>query len=111
MNALAKKTPGHVPYRNSKLTFLLQDSLSRAARVLMVVNVSPAEACASETICSLSFASRCKDVALGPAAARPEQAELAKARQEIRGLKARLERLAMAAGGAAAKRGAGSLVM
>jgi len=64
----------------------------------MFVNISPAEANASETICSLAFASRCKDVALGPAAARPEAAELAKAKQEIRALKARLERLAAAAG-------------
>ena len=65
VNALAKKTQCHVPYRNSKLTYLLQDSLSRAARVLMVVNISPLEADASETICSLAFAARCRDVELG----------------------------------------------
>ena len=91
---LAKKTQCHVPYRNSKLTYLLQDSLSRAARVLMVVNISPLEADAVETICSLAFAARCRDVELGAALARPEAAELARAKQEIRALKARLDRLA-----------------
>ena len=97
VNALAKKTQCHVPYRNSKLTYLLQDSLSRAARVLMVVNISPLEADASETICSLAFAARCRDVELGAALARPEAAELMRAKQEIRALRARLDRLALAA--------------
>ena len=97
VNALAKKTQCHVPYRNSKLPYLLQDSLSRAARVLMVVNISPLEADASETICSLAFAARCRDVELGAALARPEAAELMRAKQEIRALKARLDRLARAA--------------
>ena len=97
VNALAKKTQCHVPYRNSKLTYLLQDSLSRAAKVLMVVNISPLEADASETICSLAFAARCRDVELGAALARPEAAELARAKQEIRALRSRLDRLALAA--------------
>ena len=83
----------HIPFRNSKLTYLLQDSLSRAARVLMVVNISPLEADASETICSLAFAARCRDVALGPASAKPEHAELARAKAEIKALKGKLERL------------------
>ncbi|KAF4141351.1 Kinesin motor domain [Phytophthora infestans] len=55
----------HVPYRNSKLTFLLQDSLSGNSKVLMFVNVSPVQWNAWETLCSLNFASRCRSVALG----------------------------------------------
>lgn len=57
----------HVPYRNSKLTFLLQDSLSGSSKVLMFVNVSPVQWNAWETLCSLNFAARCRNVALGQA--------------------------------------------
>lgn len=57
----------HVPYRNSKLTFLLQDSLSGNSKVLMFVNVSPVLWNAAETLCSLNFAARCRSVALGQA--------------------------------------------
>lgn len=55
----------HVPYRNSKLTHVLQDSLSRKCKVLMLVTVSPTKKSASETICSLAFATRCHQVKLG----------------------------------------------
>ena len=95
--AIAKKQQ-HVPFRDSKLTFLLQDSLSRHAKVLMFVNISPAESNASETICSLAFASRCRDVALGAASNKPDAIELAKAKQEIRALKAKLAAAAPAKG-------------
>ena len=88
INSLSSKH-GHVPYRNSKLTFLLQDSLSRNAKVLMLVNISPAESNASESICSLSFAARCRDVALGDGR---ESAELDKARKHIRMLQSRLSK-------------------
>ncbi|KAF0700451.1 Aste57867_9035 [Aphanomyces stellatus] len=57
----------HVPYRNSKLTFLLQESLSGNSKVLMFVNVSPVQWNASESLCSLNFAQRCRNVALGQA--------------------------------------------
>ncbi|KAJ8614556.1 hypothetical protein CTAYLR_000875 [Chrysophaeum taylorii] len=57
----------HVPFRNSKLTFLLQDSLSGDSKALMFVNVSPAPADVPETLCSLKFAARCRDTALGKA--------------------------------------------
>lgn len=57
----------HIPFRNSKLTFFLQDSLSGNSKALMFVNVSPATDDVPETLCSLKFASRCRDTALGKA--------------------------------------------
>ncbi len=58
----------HVPYRNSKLTFLLQDSLREKSKVLMFVNISPIPGFSSESVCSLQFAQRCRAVQLGAAA-------------------------------------------
>ncbi|XP_063168890.1 kinesin-like protein KIFC3 isoform X2 [Candoia aspera] len=63
---------GHVPFRNSKLTYLLQDSLSGESKTLMMVQVSPAEKNTSETLCSLKFAERVRSVELGPGARRAE---------------------------------------
>ncbi|KAM6118002.1 kinesin-like protein KIFC3 [Pterocles gutturalis] len=63
---------GHVPFRNSKLTYLLQDSLSGDSKTLMMVQVSPAERNTSETLCSLKFAERVRSVELGPVSRRAE---------------------------------------
>ncbi|GET87911.1 C-terminal motor kinesin, putative [Leishmania tarentolae] len=55
----------HVPFRNSALTFLLQDSMAGQAKVLMFVCVSPASYNSSESGSSLLFASRARGVAFG----------------------------------------------
>lgn len=57
----------HVPYRDSALTYLLQDSLEKNSKTLMVVQISGALADYNETICSLKFASRVREVELGKA--------------------------------------------
>merc|ERR1712070_791678 len=58
---------GHVPYRDSKLTYLLQDSLEGNSKVLMFVCASPVAYNAGETLCSLNFASRCRATVIGKA--------------------------------------------
>ena len=57
----------HIPYRNSKLTSLLQDSLGGDSKTLMLVHCRPTADNLSETICTLNFASRVRAVELGAA--------------------------------------------
>ncbi|CAH0475263.1 unnamed protein product [Peronospora belbahrii] len=66
----------HIPFRNSKLTHLLQDSLSGCAnRTLLLVHVSPKSADVNETINSLKFASRVSHIQMGKSQ-RTERAEI-----------------------------------
>jgi len=66
IQALVAKTP-HVPYRNSKLTMMLKDSLGGDAKTLMIVQSSPAQINVVETLSSLNFAARARNVELGKA--------------------------------------------
>jgi len=52
----------HVPYRNSKLTRLLQDSLGGNAKTLMIANCGPADYNYDETISTLRYANRAKNI-------------------------------------------------
>jgi len=66
IQALVKKDP-HTPYRNSKLTMMLKDSLGGDSKTLMIVCSSPAQTNVTETLSSLNFASRARNVELGKA--------------------------------------------
>ncbi|XP_055088510.1 kinesin-like protein KIFC3 isoform X2 [Periophthalmus magnuspinnatus] len=63
INALRSKH-AHIPFRNSRLTYLLQDSLSGDSKTLMMVQVSPLSSNMSESVCSLKFAQRVRTVEL-----------------------------------------------
>uniref|UniRef100_A0ACD5XN30 Uncharacterized protein n=1 Tax=Avena sativa TaxID=4498 RepID=A0ACD5XN30_AVESA len=87
--SLAQKN-SHVPYRNSKLTQLLQDSLGGQAKTLMFVHISPESESVNETISTLKFAERVASVELGTAKANKEGGEVRELKEQIACLKAAL---------------------
>ncbi len=66
MEALDRKA-SHIPYRDSKLTYLLQDSLGGNSRTMMIVAVTPIDAAYDESIHALQFATRVRRINIGAA--------------------------------------------
>ncbi|OAD59060.1 hypothetical protein WN48_09369 [Eufriesea mexicana] len=65
ITALAEKTP-HVPYRESKLTRLLQESLGGRTRTSIIATISPASINLEETLSTLDYAYRAKNITNRP---------------------------------------------
>lgn len=89
--SLAQKN-SHVPYRNSKLTQLLQDSLGGQAKTLMFVHISPEAEAVGETLSTLKFAERVATVELGAARVNKDTTDVKELKEQIANLKAALAR-------------------
>ncbi|KNA04939.1 hypothetical protein SOVF_195000, partial [Spinacia oleracea] len=89
--SLAQKN-SHVPYRNSKLTQLLQDSLGGQAKTLMFVHISPEAEAVGETLSTLKFAERVATVELGAARVNKDGTDVKELKEQIASLKAALAR-------------------
>ncbi|KAL7183043.1 hypothetical protein ACSBR1_041682 [Camellia fascicularis] len=84
--ALAQKSP-HVPYRNSKITQVLQSSLGGQAKTLMFVQLNPDVESYSETISTLKFAERVSGVELGAAQSNKEGRGVRELMEQVASLK------------------------
>ncbi|GFX20947.1 kinesin-like protein KIF3B [Trichonephila clavipes] len=91
ISALVDGKSTHVPYRDSKLTRLLQDSLGGNAKTIMIACTSPASYNLEETITTLRYANRAKNIKNKPVVnVDPKDAILLQFKQEITRLKAQL---------------------
>lgn len=91
ISALADGRSAHVPYRDSKLTRLLQDSLGGNAKTVMVATLGPAPQHYDETLTTLRYANRAKNIHNQPRVNEdPKDALLREFQQEIARLRSQL---------------------
>ena len=101
ISALVDGKGGHIPYRDSKLTRMLQDSLGGNTKTLMIANVGPADMNFDETLSTLRYANRAKNIKNKPKINEdPKDAMLREFQEEIARLKAQLSGKGIAAPGA-----------
>ncbi|XP_050079364.1 kinesin-like protein KIF3A [Anopheles maculipalpis] len=92
ISALVDGKSTHIPYRNSKLTRLLQDSLGGNSKTVMCASISPADSNYVETISTLRYACRAKSIQnLAHINEEPKDALLRHFQEEIEELKRQLE--------------------
>ncbi|KAH7688790.1 Plus-end-directed kinesin ATPase protein [Dioscorea alata] len=84
-----RKEGGHVPYRDSKLTRLLQDSLGGNSKTVMIACISPADSNAEETLNTLKYANRARNIQNKAVINRdPMAAQMQKMRNQLEQLQA-----------------------
>jgi kinesin family protein 3/17 len=89
--ALTDKSVKHVPYRDSKLTMLLRDSLGGNAKTIMIAALGPADYNFQETMSTLRYAERAKKIENKPKVNMdPKDALLLKYQEELAALQAQL---------------------
>ncbi|KAL3632389.1 Kinesin-like protein KIN-7D, chloroplastic [Castilleja foliolosa] len=95
ISKLTESKSSHVPYRDSKLTRLLQSSLSGHGRVSLICTLTPSSSNSEETHNTLKFAHRAKHIEIQAAQNKiiDEKSLIKKYQQEIRCLKEELEQL------------------
>ena len=87
-----EKTGGFIPYRDSKLTRILQDSLGGNSRTTMIACVSPAESNYEETLSTIQYASRARNIKNKPIVNRDANSMLIESlRSQIAGLQAEVK--------------------
>ncbi|KAI9145064.1 P-loop containing nucleoside triphosphate hydrolase protein [Paraphysoderma sedebokerense] len=92
ISALVDGKSSHIPYRDSKLTRLLQDSLGGNAKTLMIATMSPASYNYEETLSTLRYANRAKNIKNKPKINEdPKDTMLREYQEEIKRLKEMLE--------------------
>ena len=62
INKLTSNNKNFIPWRDSKLTRILQDSLSGNCRIVMIATVSQSLLCLEETIFTLNYANKARNV-------------------------------------------------
>ena len=86
----------HIPYRDSKLTRLLQDSLGGNTKTVMIAAISPADYNFEETLTTLRYASRAKHIKNKPRVNQdPKDALLKQYEDEIKKLREIIEKSKM----------------
>ncbi|XP_062979756.1 kinesin-like protein KIF3C isoform X2 [Elgaria multicarinata webbii] len=96
ISALVDGKSTHIPYRDSKLTRLLQDSLGGNAKTIMVATLGPASHSYDESLSTLRFANRAKNIKNKPRVNEdPKDTLLREFQEEITRLKAQLEKRGM----------------
>lgn len=94
ISALTDPKATYIPYRDSKLTRLLQDSLGGNTKTVMIANIGPADYNYEETINTIRYASRAKNIQNKPRINEdPKDALLREYQEEITKLKEQLEAL------------------
>uniref|UniRef100_A0AC34QF45 Kinesin-like protein n=1 Tax=Panagrolaimus sp. JU765 TaxID=591449 RepID=A0AC34QF45_9BILA len=99
ISALVDSKTSHIPYRNSKLTRLLQDSLGGNSKTLMIANIGPASYNYDETLSTLRYANRAKNIKnVARINEDPKDTMMRKLQEEIEMLRKELENEDQASG-------------